>query len=101
MEEARRLKVRYTPTAFVQLAEITAYIGARNPRAAVRVHARIRRAIDLLRDFPLSGGRTRNPAIRRITTSPYPYLVFYQATADEIIIHAIRHGARSNGHTLI
>jgi len=40
------------------------------------------------------GVRTEDPTIRRVTTSPYPYLVFYQATETEIIIHAIRHAAR-------
>jgi toxin ParE1/3/4 len=26
--------------------------------------------------------------------SPYPYLIFYQATDDEIVIHGVRHSAR-------
>jgi hypothetical protein len=30
-----------------------------------------------------------------MTTTPYPYLIFYEATDAEIIIHAVRHGARS------
>jgi len=29
-----------------------------------------------------------------MTTSPYPYLIFYEATNDAIVIHAIRHAAR-------
>lgn len=41
-----------------------------------------------------SGRRTGDPAIRRMTTTPYPYLVFCEATETEIVIHAIRHGAR-------
>ena len=32
--------------------------------------------------------------IRRMTASPYPYFVFYEATETEIIIHAVRHTAR-------
>ena len=28
-----------------------------------------------------------------MTTTPYPYLIFYEATDTEIIIHAVRHGA--------
>jgi len=31
-----------------------------------------------------------------MTTTPYPYLVFYEATEAEIIIHAVRHGARDS-----
>jgi hypothetical protein len=29
-----------------------------------------------------------------MTTSPFPYLIFYEATDSEIIVHAVRHGAR-------
>ena len=32
--------------------------------------------------------------IRRVTMTPYPYLVLYEATDTEIVIHAVRHGAR-------
>nr|WP_291690229.1 hypothetical protein [Bradyrhizobium sp.] len=34
------------------------------------------------------GVRTRDARIRRLTTSPYPFLVFYEITSDEIVIHA-------------
>lgn len=37
---------------------------------------------------------TDDPTIRRITTTPYPYLIFYEVTDAEIMIHAVRHGAR-------
>jgi toxin ParE1/3/4 len=43
---------------------------------------------------PHIGRRTHDPAIRRMTTTPYPYLVFYEVTESEIVIHAIRHAAR-------
>ncbi len=34
-------------------------------------------------------------AILRLTTPPYPYLVFYETTETEIIVHAVRHAARN------
>jgi toxin ParE1/3/4 len=34
------------------------------------------------------------PAIRRLATPPYPYVIFYEATETESIIHAVRHQAR-------
>jgi toxin ParE1/3/4 len=43
---------------------------------------------------PHIGARTNDPVIRRIMTTPYPYLVFYEATETEVIIHAVRHAAR-------
>jgi plasmid stabilization system protein ParE len=33
--------------------------------------------------------------IRRLTTPPYPYLIFHEVAETEIIVHAIRHGARN------
>jgi hypothetical protein len=30
-----------------------------------------------------------------MTMTPCPYLIFYEATDTEVIIHAIRHAARS------
>jgi toxin ParE1/3/4 len=43
---------------------------------------------------PGLGRRTSNGRLRRIGATPYPYLVFYEWTADEVIVIAIRHAAR-------
>ena len=88
------MKIRYTPTAFAQLEEIIAYITVHSPQGAARVYARVHRVIGLLCDFPFSGMQTDDPRIRRVVTTPYPYLVYYEVTAGEVVIHAIRHGAR-------
>jgi len=47
----------------------------------------------LLLQYPQAGAVTDDRTIRRMTTTPYPYLIFYEATDTEIIIHAVRHGA--------
>jgi toxin ParE1/3/4 len=48
----------------------------------------------VLLQHPHIGTRTSEPTIRRVTVLPYPYLIFYEATDEEIIIHAVRHAAR-------
>ena len=58
------------------------------------MQARIQTVTDLLLVHPHIGRPTNDPAIRRMTTTPYPCLVFYEATETEIIIHAVRHAAR-------
>jgi plasmid stabilization system protein ParE len=88
------VKLRYTLPALADLNSILDYIAAHSPQGAIRVQARIRQIIDLLLIHPRMGVRTDDPDIRRVTTSPYPYLVFYEATETEIIIHAVRHAAR-------
>ena len=88
------MRLRYTFPALAYLSTILDYIAAHSPQGARRVQARIQTIIDLLLQHPHIGRRTNDPAIRRIGATPYPYLIFYEATGSEIIIHAIRHGAR-------
>ncbi|MBV9249644.1 MAG: type II toxin-antitoxin system RelE/ParE family toxin [Acetobacteraceae bacterium] len=70
------------------------YIAAHSPQGTRRVQARIQAVIDLLPVHPGIGTATGDPAIRRMTALPYPYLIFYEPTDVEIIIHAVRNSAR-------
>lgn len=88
------MRLRYTLPALADLASILDYIADRSPQGAARIHIRIRAVTDLLLRYPQAGAMTNDSTIRRITTTPYPYLIFYEATDAEIIIHAVRHGAR-------
>jgi len=88
------VKLRYTLPALADLSAILDYIAADSPQGARRVQARIQTLTDLLFRHPHIGRRTNDPVIRRMTTTPYPYLIFYEATDTEIIIHAVRHAAR-------
>jgi toxin ParE1/3/4 len=88
------VRVRYTAPALTDLGDILDYIALRSPQGARRVQARIQAVIDLLPEFSGMGSRTDDPSIRRMTTPPYPYLVFYEPTETEVVIHAVRHAAR-------
>ena len=88
------MRLRYTLPALADLASILDYVIDRSPQGAARIHARIRAVTDLLLKYPLAGAVTDDPTIWRMPTTPYPYLIFYEATEAEIIIHAVRHGAR-------
>jgi toxin ParE1/3/4 len=92
--QTRSVKLRYTLPALADLAAILDYVAAYSPQGARRVQARIQAVTDLLLLHPDIGRRTNDPAIRRMTTTPYPYLVFYEATQAEVVIHAVRHAAR-------
>ena len=94
MGQTRSVKLRYTLPALADLNAILDYIAAQSPQGARRVQARIRTLTELLLVHPHIGRRTSDPAIRRMTATPYPYLVFYEAIESEIIIHAVRHAAR-------
>jgi toxin ParE1/3/4 len=92
--QTRSVRLRYTLPALADLSAILDYIAAHSPQGARQVQARIKALTDLLLLHPHIGRRTNDPAIRRMTTTPYPYLVFYETTETEIIIHAVRHAAR-------
>jgi toxin ParE1/3/4 len=86
--QTRSVRLRYTLPALADLSAV------HSPQGARRVQARIQALTDLLLQHPHIGRRTSDAAIRRMTTTPYPYLVFYEITQTEIIIHAVRHAAR-------
>ena len=88
------MRLRYTLPGLADLSAILDYIAAHSPQGARRVQARIQSLTDLLLRYPGIGTRTNDPAIRRMTVTPYPYLVFYEATETELIVHAVRHAAR-------
>ena len=87
------MRLRYTLPALADLAEILDYLAPRSPQGAA--HVRIKTFIDLLPLHPFLGTRTDDPTIRRLVVTPYSYLVFYEVTEDEVIIHNIRHSARN------
>ena len=88
------MKLRFTLPALADLDSILDYIAARSPQGAKCVQGRIQNIIGLLLTHPEIGVRTEDPTIRRLSTPPYPYLVFYEIAETEIIIHAVRHAAR-------
>jgi toxin ParE1/3/4 len=94
VDQTYLVRLRYTLPALADLSSVLGYIEAHSPQGARRVQKRIQIVIDLLLLHPGIGTRTDDPTIRRMTASPYPYLIFYEATNSEIIIHAVRHAAR-------
>jgi plasmid stabilization system protein ParE len=94
MGQTRLVKLRYTLPALADLNSVLDYIAAHSPQGARRVQARIQAIIDLLLLYPSISTRTDDPTIRRMAALPYPYLIFYEATETEIIIHPLRHSAR-------
>jgi plasmid stabilization system protein ParE len=88
------VKLRYTLRAAAELDEVLTYIETRSPQGARRVQTRIQVIINLLLQHPHAGQLTRKGRLRRVVASPYPYLIFYQATEEEIVIHGVRHSAR-------
>jgi toxin ParE1/3/4 len=88
------MRLRYTRPALADLDSILDFVAVRSPLGAARVHMRIQAVIGLLLSHPRIGAQTEDEIVRRIPTTPYPYLIFYEIAGDEIVIHAVRHSAR-------
>jgi toxin ParE1/3/4 len=76
------------------LASILDYIPDRSPQGAAVSLPEFRPSPIFLLRYPWAGAPTDDPTIRRVAATRYHYLVFYEATDSENIVHAIRHGAR-------
>jgi plasmid stabilization system protein ParE len=87
------MRLRYTLPALADLVSILDYAADRSPQGAAHIHKRIRAVTELLLQYPQAGAVTDDRTIRRVTTRPYPYLIFWEAT-DVEIIRAVRHSAR-------
>lgn len=55
---------------------------------------RVQRLFLLLAQHPYAGQATDLPGVRRLSVSPYPYLIFYRVTSDEVIVQRMRHTSR-------
>jgi addiction module RelE/StbE family toxin len=90
------MKLRFTPRATRDLAEIAEYIHERSPSAAVRVRSIILQSLEDLLLFPELGRRQTLQDVRKLVTRKYSYLVYYRIDRanDEIIVLTIQHHAR-------
>ncbi|TXN40365.1 type II toxin-antitoxin system RelE/ParE family toxin [Methylobacterium sp. WL7] len=95
MGEARALRLRFTADAAAELERVLSEIAQASPQGARRIQGRIQIVLDFLMDQPRSGRLTSLKNLRCIAVRPYPYLIFYEASEDEVVIIGIRHGARA------
>jgi|SRR5947209_7919598 len=92
----RAVRVRYSRRARRQLDNIHSYIRERNPEAASRVIARIRRSVSLLLDFP-NLGHGLVAGTRELMVAGLPYVVVYRLATDRddiIDILGVYHSAQ-------
>ena len=88
------MRLRVARRAATQIEKALDYIEADSPQGANQVRARIQTLFLLLAQHPYAGQATDLPGVRRLTLSPYPYLIFYRVTDSEVIIQRMRHASR-------
>jgi addiction module RelE/StbE family toxin len=85
--------LRVTKRAATQIAKALDYIEVSSPQGANHVRERIQALFNLLAQHPYAGQATDLPGVRRLTLSPYPYLIFYRVTDSEVIVQRMRHAS--------
>jgi plasmid stabilization system protein ParE len=95
------MKLRFTPRAVQDLADIAVYIHEQDPPAALRVRSAILESLQNLVLFPHIGRKQTVEGVRKLVTRRYPYLVYSTTddVADEIVILTIQHSARDQEYS--
>lgn len=88
------MKLRYTPRAKLDLAEIHDYIAQENSQAASRVISLIRQTAENLLQNPQIGRQGRVAGTYELMVSRFPFMLAYRIEAEEIQILAVVHTAR-------
>jgi toxin ParE1/3/4 len=94
------VKLRFTPRATRDLAEIAEYLRTRSPSAALAVRGALLRFLQNLTLFPAIGRPKNVEGVRKLVTPKYRYLVYYMIDegAEEIAILTIQHPAGNSGY---
>jgi toxin ParE1/3/4 len=88
------VRLRFSPRAYADIADIYKYIAQHSPSAATAVVAQIRVTSLLLARYPGLGRETDIPGVRMFPTARYPYLVYHKVQQDELVVIHVRHGRR-------
>ena len=88
------MRLRLTRRAATQIERALEYVEAESPQSANRMRERIATLFLLLAQHPYAGQPTDVPGVRRLYVSPYPYLIFYRVTGDEVVVQRLRHTSR-------
>ncbi len=85
------MKLRFTPRATHDLAEVAEYLRTRHPSAALAVRGAILRSLQNLTIFPAIGRPQNVEGVRKLVTPKYRYLVYYMVDegAEEVVVLTI------------
>ena len=88
------MKLRYTPRARLDLAEIHGHIAQENPQVARRIVSLIRKEVEKLLLNPGMGRSGRVEETRELVIGRYPFIVAYAVAENEIRVLAVVHTSR-------
>jgi toxin ParE1/3/4 len=88
------MKIHVSDQADADLLDIYRYLSERSPAAAEALFFEIDRTFKNLSDFPFIGRERSTLAEGLRSIGAYPYVIFYTAEPDRIVIMRVLHGRR-------
>jgi toxin ParE1/3/4 len=88
------VRIEWLPAAERNRESQLAYIGERNPRAAIDIGDAIAIAVGHLADHPHMGRAGRIKGTRELVVSGTPYVIAYRIEPDAVVILRLLHGAQ-------
>jgi len=90
----RRHAIAWLPEAVRNRDNQIAYVGERNPAAAIELGDAIEAAVDRLADFPESGRQGRVSGTRELAVVGTPYVIVYRIDAATVLVLRVLHGGQ-------
>lgn len=88
------MRLRFALRALGDLNSIHNYLSERSISGPAKVGSAIQRATENIRSFPKGGKLAGLNHVRVLPVGGYPYLIYWEVSADEVRILHIRHAAR-------
>jgi len=88
------MKVRYTNTALVEIADLLRYVAAHNREAAGSVADEIKRTVVHISAHPKLARVVYKGDVRAVPVGRYNYRIFYMLGTNGIIIRNVRSAKR-------
>jgi plasmid stabilization system protein ParE len=83
------MKIIWSPRARRDLRRISAYLNRRNPKAGREIVSLVRKAADMLGEFPQAGPESRHPGIRLLQVPTTTYALPYRQRANQLEILSV------------
>jgi addiction module RelE/StbE family toxin len=89
------MRVRWTTNAANDLSRMVERIRAESPEAALHVARTLYNGVAELGKFPRRGRVGLVENTRELVFPPWPYIVVYEVTGDQVELLRVRHASRN------
>jgi plasmid stabilization system protein ParE len=91
------VKLEFHPEAEVELIEAAVHYELRVPGLGERFEAEVRRATEILLEYPEIGAPV-DPDLRRFILNRFPFTLYYSVKSDVLRIEVVAHQSRQPGY---